>query len=166
LTTAARAFRSFFKSSGALDSRVALNGNVVAMFEQYSMESLAEHDEVVVFVNDNSTPRLRVYERFTQGFTDPIGLPGSTITAACKIGPRRYLFQIDGTIYQFNFTGPLSIYYSGDEYNDLVFDPVQNQVHGIRPDGIQVMGFSGNGLQDVGWWPQSQTVDFTVLRNR
>lgn len=159
-------FSVFFKSSGALDARVGLSGHVVDLFEQYSSESLAEHDEVVVFVNDNGTPRLRVFNRFSSGFTNPITLPEGTITAACKTGPRKYLFQIGGTIYQYNFMGPLSIYYTGEEFSKLVFDPVNNQVLGIRPEGVQVMGFGGSGLQDVDWWPQSDIRDVAVLRNR
>lgn len=160
-------FSSFFRSSGALNTRAYLPGDVVEIYDQKSSEALAEHDEVVVFVNDGNQPRLRVFERYENGFTDPITLPGEEISAVCKIGPKRYLFQIDGVIYHYNFTGPLGIYLNASTtFQQLVFNPVNNRILGVSEDGITVMGFGGNGLQVEAFWSQSNSASATVLRNR
>lgn len=160
-------FSSFFRSSGALNTRVYLPGEVVELFEQKSSEALAEHDEVAVFVNDNNQPRLRIFERYENGFTDPINLPGEEISAVCKIGQKRYLFQIDGVIYHYNFSGPLGIYLnSSTVFEQLIYNPVNDRVLGVSEDGVTVMGFGGSGLQVEEFWSQSNSTSAVVLRNR
>lgn len=157
-------FSVFFKVSGALEFRVYFPGEVVDLFTEESDN--ASGDLVTVFLNDDGTPRLKTLDYFGQGFDEPVSLPTGELTAACKVGYERYLFQIDGTIYHYDFSGPLEIHYQGPDYKELVYDPVNQQVLALTDDEIHYLAMQSGVLQQVDIQPAANVISMIQLRNR
>lgn len=159
-------FSEFYRVSGALKYRQYFPGDVVKMFEEFSSESLSEHDEVVIFVNDNGTPRLKIFDKENPGFSEPLTLPSGELNAVCRISQRRYLFQIDETIYHYNFNGSVNVYYSGPVFRDLIYDPVNDEVLGLSDEAVHYFGFQNGVLQELGTQPANNVHAAVLLRNR
>jgi hypothetical protein len=159
-------FNAYFLTSGALNARLNLSGNVVSLFEDRSTASIEEHDEVVMFINTSSGPELRVYNRISNGFSVPINLPSGVINSACKISRHRYLFQISNTVYHFTFSGPLQIYLEGSEtFSGMEHDKFNNRLVCVTPNGIRSYSLQG-GFQSVEFVPVSMPRYTALLYNR
>ncbi|TVR38493.1 MAG: hypothetical protein EA392_09695 [Cryomorphaceae bacterium] len=159
-------FTVFFKVSGAVEFRIGMQGDVVEMFPDVSSENITEPNQTVIFVNENGQPRIRKYNIMGQNFTQIGTLPQGEITAVCKLANRRYLFQIDGTVYRFNFAGPLQVFYNGPDFHRLVHDPLGNRVFGLTQSHIHVFSLQGNGMQEIGTIAVNNPRDVCVLYNR
>lgn len=159
-------FSVFFRSSGALEFRVGLPGDVLALFPHRSSQTADTEDQVAIFVNDNGNARIRIYDYANFGLTDAMVLPSGEMSAVCKIAPRRYLLQIGSTIYHINFNGPVQIYYTGEEFHELIFDEMNNRILALNDNGMFILGLSGGGLQQTGFIPVSDAVHAAVLYNR
>lgn len=157
-------FSVFFKISGALEFRVYFPGEVVDLFTEKS-DAVSE-DLVTVFLNDDGIPRLKTLDYFGQGFDEPVSLPAGELTSACKIGYERYLFQINGTIYHYDFSGPLEIYYEGPDFKELVYDPVNQQVLALTEDEIHYLAMQNGILQLANTQPAANVISIVRLRNR
>lgn len=160
-------FSEFYKVSGALKYRMNLQGEVVKMFEDKSTDNQSVSDLVVIFVNDNGTPKMRIFDHFNPGFSQPASLPQGVMNAVCKIDPRRYLIQIDDFVYHYDFSGSFQIYYSGGpEFEELIYDPVNNQVLGLTDVAIHYFEIQNGGMQELGSIPATDLKTAVLLRNR
>jgi hypothetical protein len=159
-------FNAYFLTSGALNTRLNLSGNVVSLFEDHSTVSIEDHDEVVMFINTSSGPELRVYNRISNGFSVPINLPSGVINSACKLSRHRYVFQINNTVYHFTFSGPLQIYLEGLEtFSGMEHDKFNNRLVCVTPNGIRSYSLQG-GFQSVEFVPVSMPRYTALLYNR
>jgi hypothetical protein len=159
-------FNAYFLSSGVLNLRLNLNGNVVSLFEDRSSVSIEDHDEVVLFINSPAGPELRVYDRPSGGFSIPINLPAGVINSACKISRHRYVFQINNTVYHYTFSGPLQIYLEGSEnISGMEYDKFNNRLVCVTPTGIRSYSLQG-GFQSVEFVPVSMPRYTALLYNR
>lgn len=159
-------FSVFFRSSGALEFRIGLPGDILALYPHRSSQTAEVEDQIAVFVNDNGNARIRIYDYAGFGLTDAMVLPSGEMSAVCKIAPRRYLLQIGNTIYHVNFNGPVQIYYTGQIFHELVFDEMNNRVLALNDNGVVILGLSGGGLQQTGFIDVADAVHATVLYNR
>lgn len=159
-------FNAYFLTSGVLNIRLNLNGNVVNIFEDHSTTSIEDHDEVVMFINTTSGPELRVYNRISGGFSVPINLPAGVLNSACKISRHRYVFQIDNTVYHYTFSGPLQIYLQdGEVFSDMELDRFNNRLVCVSPDGIRSYTLQG-GFQSADFVPVTMPRYTALLYNR
>lgn len=159
-------FNSYFLTSGILNQRLTISGNVHSMFEDHSTASVEDHDEVVLFINSTSGPELRVYNRISGGFSVPINLPAGVLNSACKLGRHRYVFQIDNTVYHYTFSGPLQIYLqNGEVFSNMEHDRFNNQLVCVTSGGVNSYSLQG-GFQLVEFVPVTQPKYTTLLYNR
>lgn len=142
-------FSVFFRVSGALEARIYFPGEVVDLFSEPASNHLNDH--VVVFLNEDGTPRMKVYDPSGLGFDQPISLPQGELQSACKIDQERYLIQIDNTIYNYDFGGPLQVYYNAETtYSEMVYDPVNQEVLALSGEELHYFALQGGGLQSLG----------------
>jgi len=159
-------FNSYFLTSGILNQRLSISGNVNSMFEDHSTTSIEDHDEVVMFINTAAGPELRVYNRISGGFSVPINLPSGVLNSACKLSRHRYVFQINNTVYHYTFSGPLQIYLQGSEvFSGMEHDRFNNRLVCVTPDGIRSYSLQG-GFQSVEFVPVSMPRYTALLYNR
>lgn len=144
-----QSFSAYFKVSGALKNRVYFPGEVMKMFEERS-NTAGIYDEVVVFLSEAGTPKMKIFDRDNGSFSEPVTLPSGDLNAVCRIGNQKYLIQIDETIYHYNFSGTFQIYYTGEAFLDLIYDPANDLVLGLTNGEIHYLNIQGNGLQTAG----------------
>jgi hypothetical protein len=159
-------FNRYFRSSGALDVRLYLEGSVLSMFEDHSTQFTENADEVILFINKDDGPELRVFHQLEEGFSVPINLPSGNLLSVCKIGRERYVFQIDNTIYYYGFSGQLQIYLQNAEpFSEMAYDKLNNLLVCISSSGLNYYSVQA-GLQPVGFVPLNDAKHISLLFNR
>lgn len=156
----------YYKASGALVTRTFFPGDVSAFYTAKSGSFLDISDELYVFLTLNGQPTIRRYRPITGAIDEPVSLPGGTLGPVCEIGNKDFLVQVDQTIYRTNFTGPLQIFYDGQAFNELLFDPVNNEVLATTATSLVRLGLYGGGLQELATYPISDVTSLVQLRNR
>lgn len=156
----------FYKASGALVSRVFFPGELAAFFSAKSSAVLQNTDELYAFLTLNGEPTIRRFQPSTGTIDEPVPLPSGTLGPVCQLENNDFLVQIDQTIYRIDFSGPPQVYFTGEAFNTLLYDPVHNEVLATTANSVVRMGMSGADLQVLATFAIDDTRALVQLRNR